>query len=104
MENPKPIATPSPTQQAPQAFKENPLKPNISNLYMEAFTLCLDSNLGKKRKKRKEKGGKKMQGKRNEREKTLVCLGGKRRKRKGKERKGKENKSFPFKYIQLWKD
>ena len=63
----------------------------------QSLTLCLDSNFREKRKEMKGKGGKRKEGKKNEREETLVCLG-----EKGRERKG--NKSFPFKSFQLWKD
>ena len=41
----------------------------------------MDSNFREKR--REGKGGKRKEGKRNGREETLVCLGGKERKRKG---------------------
>lgn len=49
----------------------------------QTLTLCLDNNIGMKRKERKEKGGEGKEGKRNERKVSLVCLGGKRREREG---------------------
>ena len=66
-------------------FKKN----YLSTKSNQTLTLCLYRNIGEKRKEMKGKGG-------NEkgREEILICLGGKRRERKG-------YKDSPFKSFQL---
>ena len=60
-------------------MKMRNIYPHRKDPLLDSLTLSLDNNYGEIRKERKGKEGEGKEGKRNEREVTLICLGGKGR-------------------------